>query len=229
MNEQHYKQLIYENQNLVKKIASKYKYSAPFEDLCQVGCLALIEADKKFDKTQNTKFSTFAYYYIKGRMFELIREDKNIKLSPDVYRLKHKIEEVNDFLTQKDGVAPSIEKLSKFLELPSKKVIEIMNYQTSTLSIDNPIKGFDKDMSLSDIIPDTSYDDYDRTIVLKDSIKKLSVYQQTLLTKHYYDGKTQEECARELGINQVKVSRDMKKTLQLLKNDIEINLLTESA
>ena len=76
-----YEGLIY---SIIKNYPSKYDR----DDLFQVGMLGLIDAYKHYDKNQNTKFSTFAYYYIVGEVNKYIRESSSLKVSRDLIELK---------------------------------------------------------------------------------------------------------------------------------------------
>jgi len=65
---------------LVSKLSFKFAKSCNLfqqEDFYQEGIIALLEANKKFDKFLNTKFLTFAYICIENSMLSLIRNNKN--------------------------------------------------------------------------------------------------------------------------------------------------------
>ena len=62
-------ELIRFNMNTVHYICNKYKWcNISYEDLVQYGVLGIISAADNFDHTKNTKFNTFAYHYILGRV-----------------------------------------------------------------------------------------------------------------------------------------------------------------
>lgn len=63
--------------SLIKSIASKYRGILPFEDLIQEGFLGLLEAKGKFDSSKNVKFSTYAFYWIKKRISEAVKQERN--------------------------------------------------------------------------------------------------------------------------------------------------------
>ena len=67
-------------ENLVNKIAHKYSNLSNFEDLRQAGMVGLINAVNNYKENEKTKFSTYAYLWIKGEILEFLRLDKNIKL-----------------------------------------------------------------------------------------------------------------------------------------------------
>jgi len=92
---------------LVRSIADKYAYlGVPTEDLEQEGMIGLLEAEKKFDETKGTKFSTYATYWIKKNILAAI--DKEKKSSLDSIKLTEESAE-----TKEDEL-----KTSQYLKLP---------------------------------------------------------------------------------------------------------------
>ena len=77
-------------EGLVYSIIHKYPRSDQ-DDLYQVGMIGLVEAYKHYDKRYDTKFSTFAYYYIVGEVNKYIRESSSLKVSKTFIDLKKKI------------------------------------------------------------------------------------------------------------------------------------------
>lgn len=208
MNEE-LKELIINNQNLIYSIASKFKGDK--EDLFQAGCLGLIDAYQKYDSNYNTKFTTYAYPFIMGEMYKYVLGDKNIKLSPEIVKLNLAIKKAEDYLTQKYKRGPTDIELSSFLEIPVYKLVETRNcYQILSLDDDT------NETSLYDFV---SFDDVskDDLILLKDALNRLEAKEKELIIKRYFYNKTQQEVANELGINQVKVSREEGKVLTKLK------------
>ena len=60
--------VLIENERLVYSIINKFGSYQDKDDLYQVGMVGLVEAYKHYDKNYDTKFSTFAYYYIIGEV-----------------------------------------------------------------------------------------------------------------------------------------------------------------
>ena len=81
---------ILEYEKLVKSICNRYCKYDDFDDLYQVGMIGLINAKKKYKENKNTKFSTYAYYYILGEVTKYIRENRLIKISPEIIKLSKK-------------------------------------------------------------------------------------------------------------------------------------------
>ena len=116
-----------------------------------------------------------------------------------------------DYLTQKYKRGPTDIELSSFLEIPIYKLVEVRNcYQTLSLDDDSNESNLYDYISLDD----TSKDDL---ILLRDALNRLEAKEKELIIKRYFYNKTQQEIANELGINQVKISREEGKVLTKLK------------
>jgi RNA polymerase sporulation-specific sigma factor len=200
--------LIEENEKLIYSIISKYPNK---EDLIQIGKLAMAEAYKNFDNTRGTKFTTYAYPYILGAISKYVRENHNLKLDRDSYRLKAKIEKAKELLTQELMKVPNNQELSEYLSIPLETVDRLLNYQ-DCLSLDVEYN----DVNLYDFTPSEEYD-YDTLIALKDQLKSLEEPERTIMYSRYFEDKTQTEIANNLGLSQVDVSRREKKTLIKLR------------
>jgi RNA polymerase sigma factor for flagellar operon FliA len=68
------RQLIEDNQGLVRSLAKRIHRGLPshveFEDLVAYGQAGLAEAARSFDPNQGSQFSTFAYYRIRGSIYD---------------------------------------------------------------------------------------------------------------------------------------------------------------
>ena len=60
--------------HLAKKISQSLPFSPDFEDLVAYGQLGLVEASERFDATRGNSFGTFAFYRIKGAIYDGLRE-----------------------------------------------------------------------------------------------------------------------------------------------------------
>ena len=77
-------------EKLVCKIASRYSHHSNFEDLKQVGMMGLLKAVDNYQPNCNTKFSTYAFLWIRGEILEYLRNDKNVKFSKEILSLSRK-------------------------------------------------------------------------------------------------------------------------------------------
>ena len=209
---------------LVYSIAKKYSHDRQeLEDLYQVGNIGLLNALKNYKDNKNAKFSTYAHFYIKGEILKYIRENKDFKNNYDSIKLYQSINKVKEYLTQKNLKEPSIEEISNYLEVPLNDVIDVLNSNTPFKSLDSEISEEYDDLSLYDYF---SYieNGYDEDIItLKSEIEKLNPFEKKLIIDRYYHDKSQNETSKDLGITQVQVSRNEKKILAKIRNNIIIS------
>ena len=205
---------ILEYENLVYSIINKYK-NFDKDDLYQVAMMGLIDAKRNYKKESNTKFSTYAYFYIIGKVKEYIRKSNPYKISKDLIKLNKSIENAIELMSQRLGRDPTDLEISLFLELEEEKVIEARQaiqkvksldycYDDENIDLYNSIKVEDKNID-SDILD------------LKDAINSLSKEEQNIIIDRYFNDLTQREISKELGMSQVQVSRKENKILQKLK------------
>ena len=79
-------ELIEAHMGLIKKIANKF-YNVSREDLIQVGVIGLLKAYQNYKDTKSAKFSTYAYPYIFGEMYQLVNSNRDIKVSKELLKL----------------------------------------------------------------------------------------------------------------------------------------------
>ena len=108
-------ELIDTHMGLIKKIANKF-YNASREDLIQVGVIGLLKAYQNF-KAGEAKFSTYAYPYIFGEMYQLVNTNKNIKVSKDMLKLYKLVEKTRYELAKRLRYVPTDREVANFLEL----------------------------------------------------------------------------------------------------------------
>ena len=188
---------------LIKSIAKNF-YNVEQEDLIQAGKIGLIEAYKHYNKNSNTKFSTFAYTYIYGEMYNLSIKSSLIKTNKDNLKLIKLINKTYNYLSQVLNKIPTLKDISTYLNVDENSLNNIYNTSLSMLDIDSN---------------DNTYITYDNDlkIDLNNSINSLSKDEQDLIRYRYYSNLTQSEVANILNTSQVSVSRQEKKTLKKLR------------
>ena len=191
---------------LIYSIIGKYTSKYDKDDLYQVGMIGLMDAYKHYDKNQNTKFSSFAYYYIMGEVNKYLRESSALKVSRSFIELKKKINQAKEVMEQKLGRNPTNLEISLYLDID----VDL---------IDMAILSTEEVQSIEEVNDCTKcYDDISPTLLdLREEISKLSEDERRLLKARYYDEYTQMETSQMLGMSQVQVSRNEAKILQKLK------------
>ncbi len=112
------------NLRLVVNIARAYTNKGlPIQDLIEEGNLGLLRAVEGFDPDMNTRFSTYASYWIKQSIKRsLINSAKTIRIPAYMVELLSKWRKATAKLDGELGRAPTQEEVAKELQLPKKKL-----------------------------------------------------------------------------------------------------------
>ncbi|MFG0332851.1 MAG: RNA polymerase sigma factor RpoD/SigA [Maioricimonas sp. JB049] len=112
------------NLRLVVNIARGYAGKGlPLQDLIEEGNLGLLRAVEGFDPDMNTRFSTYASYWIKQSIKRaLINSAKTIRIPAYMVELLSKWRRATARLQDEFGRTPTAEEVARELELPPKKL-----------------------------------------------------------------------------------------------------------
>lgn len=208
---------ILEYENLIYKMISQYK-SFDKEDLYQVAMMGLMKAQKNYKESENTKFSTYAYYYILGEINNYITASNPVKVSRDLLRLNKSLEQAKEVMRQRLKREPTTEELSIFLEEPLEKIEEASLATRQVESLDYAYE--EENMDLYNSIGTEERGMNDEILDLKNAISSLPQEEQQLIIARYFNDLTQQETSKTLGMSQVQVSRKETKILEKLKTTL---------
>lgn len=107
---------------LVKSISLKYvSHNHPLEDLMQEGMIGVIKAVDNYDSGQDTKFSTYAVYWIKKYILAYIGKDSNQAFS----EYKENLHETKFDSLEGSSAVITIEFPSNFPSLEKEVIIKL--------------------------------------------------------------------------------------------------------
>ena len=203
------------NEKLIYKIAKRF-YDVPKEDLYQAGVIGIIKAYKNYKQNDNTKFTTYAFNYIYGEMYELANNVRSIKLSKDVLKIYKKIEQTRYLLAQSINRIPTTKEIAEYLNIDELLIEQIINSTNTIMSLDSEENRVYETLSGETKVPLSSIID------IKDSLETLDEKEKEIIKYRYFKDYTQSETAEILGMSQVSVSRYEKKSLNKMYNYLNI-------
>src|SRR3954467_1718374 len=117
-------QMVRANLRLVVNIARSYQGKGlGLQDLIAEGNLGLLRAVEGFDPSMNTRFSTYASYWIKQSIKRaLVNTAKTIRIPAYMVELLSKWRRASNKLTDELGRPPTHEEIARLLNLPKKKL-----------------------------------------------------------------------------------------------------------
>ncbi len=192
---------------LVTYYAGLYSPGKIDEDLLQVGYEGLLKALKRFDSSRGVMFSTFATHCIIGEIRHELRSRGPFKVPELLKKLQASVIEATEELAQRNGTMPTLKQIAQRVNVDEAGIVEAM--QAGCVSLD--------EMDLSKV-KSLRYESFklpiEDKIALQMSLEKMDVMQQKVIKLIYYEGLTQQETAKQLGINQRKVSRILNRSLK---------------
>jgi RNA polymerase sporulation-specific sigma factor len=201
------------NEKLIYKVSGCF-YNVSKEDLFQAGVIGIIKAYKNYSKDGTCKFSTYAYPYIYGEMYNLVNEENQIKISKDYLNLYKKIEMTRYSMAQRLGRVPGNLEVANFLEMDIKKLEQVIISCSVIMSLDKEVLD---GKNIYEIIPEDESISLSERLEIMDSLKTLSDVERRIINYRYFNDLTQSEVARKLKMTQVMVSRYEQKSLNKLR------------
>ena len=209
-------EIIIKYESLIWSIVNKYKSYFDKDDLFQVGVIGLINAYKNYKEDKNTKFSSYAYFYIFGEIKKYISESYVFKVSKELFKINTLVEKTKALLSQKLQREPSYFEISLYLEIDEEKILEAKEATSLVESLDYKEED---EFSLYENI-NTSYNEKminPEILDLKEGIESLDDFSKELINNRYNLDKTQSETAKSMNVTQVMVSRKEKEILKRLR------------
>ena len=218
-------ELINGNLRLVLSVLQKFvsRSDSP-DDLFQVGVVGLIKAIDNFDTSLDVKFSTYAVPMIAGELRRFLRDFQPMRVSRSLRDTAYKAIYAKEALMKKQETEPTLEEISKMIDVPPKDIVFALDAIQSPVSLYEPVYSEGGDtLYVMDQISDkkNKESNWVEHLSLKDALSHLPERENHIIQLRYLEGKTQMEVANEIHISQAQVSRLEKNALKIMKNHLE--------
>ena len=214
--------------NLVKYLASRFRNRGePIDDLVQVGTIGLIKAIDRFDIDRQVEFTTYATPTIVGELKRYFR-DKGwaIKVPRRLQELSFKVNQAVDALTQRHQRSPTIAEIAEYLGRDVRRGARGDGDERGVqlrVARERPRRrrvGLASASSSTSARTTRSWPSSTTATTLRSAFKELTPQEQRVLYLRFFEGLTQTEIARQLDISQMQVSRLLRRTLRVLRENI---------
>lgn len=223
--------LVEGNLRLVLSILQRFKNRGEsLDDLFQVGCIGLLKAIDNFQLEQEVNFSTYAVPMIIGEIKRYLRDNNSIHISRSIKNLSHKVQQTREELIKKNCREPNIGEIAGAMELTAEEVIFAYNAAQEPISLYDPVFNDSTDpVYVMDLISDQSdsAEKWVDSLALEEALGKLQPREREILEARFFEGKTQVEIAKQVGISQAQVSRIEKVALEMVRNYYRQGLAAE--
>ena len=226
-DEQARQKLIEGNLRLVLSVIQRFEKRGECpDDLFQVGCIGLMKAIANFDPTKNVRFSTYGVPMIAGEVRRYLRDNSPIRVSRSIRDVAYRVLQAKEAMLLRLGREPTLEEISKELELPTEEVSQALDAVCAPVSLYDPVYSDGGDpLTVMDQVRDTKNTDENwmEHITLKDAFSRLGQREKQILSLRFYDGKTQMEVADTMGISQAQVSRLEKSAIGAMRKSVSVS------
>jgi len=210
---------------LARKFANR---GEPLEDLTQVAHIGLLKAVDRFDPTRGIEFTTYATVTIVGEVKRHFRDKFwTVRVPRRLRELNNSLMKSVESLSQRLGRSPTIPEIADETGVPFEEVVEAFElgraYNPASLDAELAEGDEDRGTSLIDYLggDDPELIRLEDRHTLEDALHSLPERQHEIVRLRYYEGMSQADIARKLGISQMHVSRIQRDALKRLRELID--------
>ena len=204
--------------SVIQRFSSNHENA---DDLFQVGCIGLMKAIDNFDRTLDVKFSTYAVPMILGEVRRYLRDNNSIRVSRSLRDIAYKAIYAKENYLKQHLKEPTIAEIAEEIGIEKEMIVYAMDAIQNPVSLFEPVytEGGDT-LYVMDQISDKKNreDQWIENLSLREAMQRLNDRERHIIELRFYEGKTQMEVAKEIGISQAQVSRLEKNALKSMKN-----------
>ena len=210
---------------LAEHLARRFNHRGePLDDLIQVACVGLLKAVERFDPGRGLEFSTFAIPTIVGELKRHFRDTGwAVRVPRRVQELHLQLGTIVATLSQELGRSPTIPEIAQAAGTTDDSVLDAMEaghaYRSASLDggMDDEEHGPPAAIQARLGVDDPELISVERRATLAPLLETLPPRQQVIIHLRFFEGMTQSEIAKQLGISQMHVSRLLARSLEELR------------
>jgi len=219
--------LVDANVPFVRSIAAKIKEQLPreieFDDLVAYGMQGLLEAAERFDGSHGTSFTTFAYYRVRGAMFDGLR---GMGWLPRAEYARLRFEERAGAylgnLNDRDAGAAAADPLPPpRLEDEVRAIADALGGVAAIFVTTMDARREEAESGTATPVPQQQVERVERNHAIRRALDSLPEKERRLLELYYYEDRTLLEAGQALGLSKSWSSRLHARAITLLKQALE--------
>lgn len=208
---------------VVAEVANRVPGHVSRNDLVSAGMLGLAQAARSFDPERGIAFDRFASTRIRGALLDELRgrDWASRSVRARARTMQHATEE----LTARLGRTPTTDEVAQVLGLDSESVHKlvddvhratVLNYES--LAVDGDAESFI--IAGETESPEEAIVDRERKAFLTDAVASLPDRLRTVVIGYFFEERSMQDLADELGVSESRVSQLRAEALLLLKDGI---------
>lgn len=212
---------------LIKKYLNK---GVDYEDLYQVGSMALVFAVERYDTSKGYEFTSFATPTIIGEIKRYFR-DKGwaIKVPRRLKEISAQISPAKEYLYGTLNRIPTVTELAAYLGYSEEEVLEAMEggqaYSTYSLNQTFDEGGDEGEGAVLEKYTgreEQGYYSFENAEMIKSVMKELSDKERDIFKRRFFKNETQQDIAEEMGVSQMTISRLEKKIREKFRASVKV-------
>jgi RNA polymerase sigma-B factor len=220
-------ELIEQYMSLVRSLARRYAHRGEqLDDLVQIGAIGLIKAIDRFDLSRGVELTTYATPNIIGEIKRHFRDRGwAVRVPRGLQELNVQVSKLIDQLTVQLGRSPKIQELATAAGVEEESVLEALESGRAYSSLSLSHGGGTDDGDELDPLEmlgeiEHAYEVSEDRAVLAPGFRVLDERERRILHLRFFEGLTQSQIARQVGISQMHVSRLIRRSLEKIREEI---------
>lgn len=209
------------NMRLVLSCVGRFsKSQESADDLFQVGMVGLLKALENFDISLNVRFSTYAVPMILGEIRRAIRDRTTIKVPRSMRDTAYRALKTREEMLKNNANDPTMLEIAEEIGVPLSEVACALDAVSDPVSFYEQVyNDSDEGIELVDQLADQkeNSENWTEKLALYEALKDVPEREMQVIRLRYFDGKTQVEISKLVGISQAQVSRLEKSALCKIK------------
>ena len=155
-----------------------------------------------------------------GEVKRYLIDNNSIRVSRSVRDLAYKAMQFKEKYTRENGKEPTIDIIAKELGVEREEIAFSFDAIQDPISLQEPVYNDGAEsIYIMDQVKDSKNTDeaWTESMTINQIMKKLNDKEKMIITKRFFDGRTQMEVAEEIGISQAQVSRLEKNAIEHIK------------
>jgi len=200
-----------------------------YDDLRQVGAMALISAVERFDPTKGFEFSSFATPTIIGEIKKYFRDKEwSVKVPRRLKEISGKLQPAREDLLHKLHRTPTLPEVAEHIGVAEEDVVQAMEgslgYSAFSLNQTFDNAGEDGENATFEkfaAVEDAGYDRLEYGEIISKVLGELSDTNKYIFKQRFVQGRPQAEIAKRLGVSQMTISRAEKKIIERFQQEAQ--------